>query len=234
MLVAHRARCADDPENAIESLSGLAPWVDGVEIDTRRTADGVCVLMHDATVDRTTDGTGLLADLTYHQVVELRQGSAAVPTLAGYLEAVAVGDIVLVLVDLKVDDAGLRTTVADTVAASSVGDQCVLMVRTPAEAQHLREHADAARLGFLGVTAENVEVRISQARRLGVELLLVRYGDDSYLSNRLVIADAHDHGLRAGASTINSEAALRAAREDDCDVVLSDRTAELHPAWWTA
>jgi glycerophosphoryl diester phosphodiesterase len=77
-IVAHRANTRAGiskrlPENSLEIIqvaieSGV---VDMVELDVRPTKDGVLVLMHDATVNRTTNGTGNVSDLTYAQVQAL-------------------------------------------------------------------------------------------------------------------------------------------------------------------
>ena len=114
LVVAHRA-CHQPapshgfehpvPENALAALERcVALGVDLVEIDVRRTSDGVLVLMHDARVDRTTDGKGRVAHLTLAQVQALRLkdahgGTEAPPTLEAFLRA-ARGRI-LVNVDLK-------------------------------------------------------------------------------------------------------------------------------------
>ena len=46
-----------------------------MELDLEFTADGIPVLMHDSTVDRTTDGTGRLCDLTFEQISKLNPAS---------------------------------------------------------------------------------------------------------------------------------------------------------------
>ena len=59
IVVAHRASSFFAPENTLSAIrSAVALGVDMVELDTRLTADGVVVLMHDDDVDRTTDATG--------------------------------------------------------------------------------------------------------------------------------------------------------------------------------
>jgi glycerophosphoryl diester phosphodiesterase len=66
------------PENTIAAYEkAVAAGADFVEIDVRTTRDGALVLMHDGTVDRTTDGTGAVAELTLREVRRLRP---AVPT----------------------------------------------------------------------------------------------------------------------------------------------------------
>lgn len=73
MTAAHRAQWREAPENSLPAIT--AAFDDGaeiVELDVRLTKDGHPVLMHDTTVDRTTNGTGKVADLTLAQIKELR------------------------------------------------------------------------------------------------------------------------------------------------------------------
>lgn len=80
---------SDDPENVVPSLLAAPAYVDGVYVNIRLTSDSVPVLMHDATVDRTTDGTGAVSSLTLAQIQALDAGGGAqVPTLAEYLTAI--------------------------------------------------------------------------------------------------------------------------------------------------
>lgn len=108
-LMAHRGNSAACPENTLPAFArALADGADLVETDVRLTADGVFVCIHDATVDRTTDGRGAVAGLSLARIQALdascgRRGFAGVkvPTLA---EAMALlpADRGLVL-ELKTD-----------------------------------------------------------------------------------------------------------------------------------
>ena len=70
-VIGHRGNRAFAPENTIASLSeAVALGVDAVEFDLRVSGDGVLVVMHDATLDRTTNGSGTVAS---HSVSDLRQ-----------------------------------------------------------------------------------------------------------------------------------------------------------------
>jgi glycerophosphoryl diester phosphodiesterase len=63
LVVGHRGACGLAPENTLVSLQrALADGADWVEFDLRFSRDGEPVLLHDATLDRTTDGTGPVAD----------------------------------------------------------------------------------------------------------------------------------------------------------------------------
>ncbi len=73
--IAHRGGGLLAPEETMLAFqSAVDANVDVLEMDARSTKDGVIVLMHDADVDRTTDGTGPLSELTYAQVLELDAG----------------------------------------------------------------------------------------------------------------------------------------------------------------
>ena len=72
LVAAHRGYHHDVPENSLAALrASAAVGADFMECDVRHTADGVLVLMHDAEVDRTTDGTGKVDALTWAQVQAL-------------------------------------------------------------------------------------------------------------------------------------------------------------------
>lgn len=82
----HRGARALAPENTLASLHrAIADGADGLEFDVRATADGVLVLLHDATLDRTTNGRGPLAAKTAREVAALDAGVsfAPLPTPAG-------------------------------------------------------------------------------------------------------------------------------------------------------
>ncbi|MCA9241337.1 MAG: hypothetical protein KDA37_14100 [Planctomycetales bacterium] len=83
LVEAHRGASFAAPENTLASITAAVGSADLTEFDVRETADGKLVLMHDSTVDRTTNGTGLLASLTLSQVQSLDAGSWFSPAFAG-------------------------------------------------------------------------------------------------------------------------------------------------------
>jgi glycerophosphoryl diester phosphodiesterase len=94
-VVAHRGASVEQPENTIEAFeAAIDAGADAVEFDVRLTADGVPVVMHDPDVSRTTDGRGLVAELTSEEVRRLRialpgGGEAGVPTFGAALACLA-------------------------------------------------------------------------------------------------------------------------------------------------
>lgn len=118
-VVAHRAYHAQSPENSLGAVEATAALGAGfAEVDVRHTADSALVIMHDDTVDRTTDGTGEVAQLSAAEVAALHldDGTSSVPTFAEVL-AVAVRTGIGVYVDTKTDRVDLVT--ADILAAGA-------------------------------------------------------------------------------------------------------------------
>lgn len=101
LVCAHRGASHEHPENTLRAIrEAVLAGADAVEVDVRATADGQLVLMHDATLDRTTDGRGPLARLRLVEVRRLDAGDGErVPTLLEAARSVP-RDVTLVL-DLK-------------------------------------------------------------------------------------------------------------------------------------
>ncbi len=75
LVVGHRGNRAHAPENTMPSFAeAVALGVDAVELDVHLSADGVVVVMHDPTVDRTTNGAGAVSQLTWAELSTLDAG----------------------------------------------------------------------------------------------------------------------------------------------------------------
>jgi glycerophosphoryl diester phosphodiesterase len=83
LVVAHRGSSATHAENTLEAFdAAVTASADAVEFDVRLTADGHPVVLHDATVDRTTNGTGPVRAMTLDEVARLHVGDgSSIPTL---------------------------------------------------------------------------------------------------------------------------------------------------------
>ena len=97
VVFAHRGASAHAPENTIPSFElALTQGADAIELDAKLTSDGQIVVFHDATIDRTTEGTGRLAQKTLAELRSLDAGSffsdqfrgTKIPTLEEVFEAV--------------------------------------------------------------------------------------------------------------------------------------------------
>lgn len=92
IITGHRGALGSEPENTLRSFRrAVADGCDEIELDLRVTADGELVVMHDADVDRTTNGHGPVSSLTFAELRALDAGlGETVPTWAETVEAVSV------------------------------------------------------------------------------------------------------------------------------------------------
>jgi glycerophosphoryl diester phosphodiesterase len=169
LVVAHRA-CHQPapshgfeqpvPENSLAALERcIALGVDLVEIDVRRTRDGDLIVMHDAKVDRTTDGKGRVSNLTLAQIQALRLkdahgGTEAPPTLEAFLRA-ARGRI-LVNIDLKGSLAG---EAAQIVRRADAADWVLFKARVRLDAPPIADLPLYRGLAFMPMVASKAAKR---------------------------------------------------------------------------
>ena len=110
LVCGHRGDCIHGLENTMTAFQmAVEAGVDMVETDVRMTSDGHLVLMHDSTIDRTTNKTGQVCELTLKEVLELNAAAHALPgfepesppTLENLLEFVLGYPDVLLNIELK-------------------------------------------------------------------------------------------------------------------------------------
>jgi glycerophosphoryl diester phosphodiesterase len=150
-----RGMTAPVPENSLAALDRcVALGVDMVEIDIRRTADGALVLMHDPTVDRTTDGHGRVSEMSLRQVQALRlkspgrsrdgERAEAPPTLEAFLARA--GGRILINLDVKEP---IAEQVAQVVLASGAADHVLVKARPEAGAAPMADLPPYSGLAFM-------------------------------------------------------------------------------------
>jgi len=102
-IFAHRGSSGTHPENTPAAFTeALRIGVDGIEFDVHLSKDQELIIMHDERVDRTTDGTGAIIDLTLKELKELSAGASfheqfadeRIPTLTETLDLIT-GDVML-------------------------------------------------------------------------------------------------------------------------------------------
>ena len=137
LYIAHRGLSAEYPENtvlAFEEAGKAGFW--GIETDLYNTKDGKLVCMHDATVNRTTDGTGKVMDMTKAQIDALRipytdkngvKQELKVPSFEEYLSVCKAYHVVAVLEIKQVSSKAMLKEVVDTIKAYGMEKQCMII-----------------------------------------------------------------------------------------------------------
>jgi len=120
---AHRGAMCHAPENTLAAFEKAIEFgTYRVEFDVRRSRDGHLVVIHDDTVDRTTDGHGKVSELDLLQLQALRSEGEQIPTLAEAIDCLR--GRARLLVEFKDED--IAEQAVRQIKAAGVVDQCTL------------------------------------------------------------------------------------------------------------
>jgi glycerophosphoryl diester phosphodiesterase len=156
--IAHRGASAAAPPNTLAAFQKAAELgADGVELDVHLSADGVPVVIHDFTVDATTDGTGPVADLTLAQLKRLDAGSTFDPAFAGERiptleEVLEMEERLFINIELKTPglrDSGLERAVTALIKRCGTGDRVLLSSFNPFSLRRAKRLAPHIPVGLL-------------------------------------------------------------------------------------
>lgn len=155
LVISHAACKGHAPENTLAGIrAAINLGADAIEIDVHLTADGVPVLLHDDTVDRTTDGSGDVRQMTLAQVRALdagargfegRFGSERIPSLEAVLELTR-GRALLVA---EIKQRAIERPVAELVRRMGAADEVMVWSFQPAVVAAMREIAPEIPCGQL-------------------------------------------------------------------------------------
>jgi glycerophosphoryl diester phosphodiesterase len=245
--LAHRGASALAPENTIEAFRvAVEAGAGGLELDVHMTRDGHIVVIHDATVDRTTNGSGAISEMTLDELRRLDAGhtfspdggstrhyrgrGVRVPTLGEVLEEFPV---VAVNIEIKAGTPGIEETVLGVLRqANALGR--ALVVSTPhnivkrfrkVSGGHVSTGASRWEIGVFYISSR---VRLERLVRPAYDALQVplRHRGIPVVTPRFIRA-AHARGVRVDAWTINQADEMRRLLDLGVDVIMTDRPGTL-------
>ncbi|NLF71498.1 MAG: glycerophosphodiester phosphodiesterase [Candidatus Anammoximicrobium sp.] len=217
-VVAHRGFSAAAPENTLAAIrQAISAGADGCEFDVYRCRDGAVVLMHDATVDRTTSGRGKVTELTLAELKQLDAGQwkaaqyagEKVPTLEEALQQLKDSGCQAVI-EIKME--GIAQQVVDAVRAAGMLDQATVIAFSKDVVRDVRRLAPELPCAWLcspktaGTAAEQAAWLADQAAECGTKLVDLNYGA---LSPSL-LDELRRRGLTVWAWTVNDPLVIEA------------------------
>ncbi|WP_010205143.1 glycerophosphodiester phosphodiesterase [Salinibacterium sp. PAMC 21357] len=231
-IAGHRGDKMVAPENTLEALGhALNSAADYVETDVQLTADGIPVLMHDWTVDRTTDGTGPVWAYGYDELSSLDAGSwfgdefagATVPTLEEFLNLLrwSTKNAILELKGSWTD--GQVTLVADLIARHGVSDHVIIGSFDIMTLQALQRVSPE--LPGMLIVREIVGDPGALAAAAGAVALVT--SKKAITQDPELVQRVHDAGLGILIYTLNDSETWSDAVSLGVDGIVTDRPAEL-------
>ena len=230
LVFGHRGARQAAPENTLAAFrKALEMGADGIELDVMLSADGVPVVIHDSTLERTTNGNGRVEERPLDQLRELDAGGhfspqfrgEPIPTLAEVLDAF--GGALRINIELKsrssADD-GLEARVVELVRARALDSSVIFSSFNPLSLWRARRLAPEIRRGLL--YARDMPIYLSRAWAapfLGLDAVHPEAG----MVDARYMRWARSKGYHVNVWTVNEPPEMLRLIEVGVDMLITDR-----------
>lgn len=224
---AHRGFSGKYPENTMLAFKkAIEAGADGIELDVQLTKDGEIVIIHDETIDRTTDGKGLVADYSYEELCSFdasfiyhgQMGFNKIPTLREYLELVKDKNIIT-NIELKtgiLEYLGIEEKVWNLIQEYKVEDKVIISSFNHYSVLCMKNIAPNLKYGLLS------ETWLINAGKYTHELGIQCYHPVHYNLVPEVIDEIKKYGIEINTYTVNKEKDMRYLIEKGIDIIIGN------------
>jgi len=214
MKVGHRGARAYEPENTVASFKkAIELGVDAVELDVRKTKDDEIVVIHDADIKRTTNGSGLVVDLTLQQIksfsTDKNERIATLKEALDFIEKKA-----KIFVELK--ETGFEDKVLSAVKERGLVKSVIIVSFLEDTIKKVRELDQEIETGLIYAKYKNP---IKAALDLKAQWLLAFYR----FIHTAIVQKAHESGLKVLVWTVNTPEEVAEMKKKGVDAVASDK-----------
>jgi glycerophosphoryl diester phosphodiesterase len=239
LLIAHRGGAGLAPENTLEAFrQAVDDWAaDMIELDVHATADGHCVVIHDPTVDRTTDGTGRVAEMTLAELKGLDAGyrfspdggrtfpfrgkGVRIPTIEEVLEALPNTRLTI---ELKT--AAAQRPLLEAIRRTNAMDRVIVAGESDAYRTELDDYPGPKSTSL----SEMRRLFILHHLRLGrlwrsdaVAAQIPEHWNDRRILTPALVRELHGHGLDVHVWTVNEPDDMHRLLDWGVDGLVTDR-----------
>ena len=243
LLIAHRGGAALAPENTLLAFRRARDWwgADLLEIDVHPARDGEAVVIHDGTVDRTTDGSGRVADLTVAQLRELdagfrfsADGGRSFPFRSRGLQIPTLDEVLRSLpkmrINVEIKDERVQERVREVVRTHGAEQRVLIAAERRSDRTRFRDYpgptsASAGELYAFYLLHRLHATRLFRARIDALQMPEHHHGF-RVLTHRF-IRDAHRRNLPVHVWTVDAEADMRRLLGWGVDGIVTDRPDRL-------
>ena len=200
IIIGHRGAAALEPENTLLSIKrAIDIGVDAIEIDVHLSKDKELVVIHDATVDRTTNGTGPVSGYSVQEIKRLDAGKGeAIPTLQEVIDLI--DKRVMLIIELK--EEGTEGSVVDLLGRNNLFDKSCVISFWHRLVKTVKAMDSRIKTGVLLVGSP---VDACVATRASADTLVMKYT----FVDRELVEMAHEKGLKVFIWNIDDRELLR-------------------------
>ncbi|MFI5980445.1 glycerophosphodiester phosphodiesterase [Streptomyces sp. NPDC051555] len=212
LTIGHRGVMGVEPENTLRSfVRAQRSGMDAIMLDLRLSKDGALVALHDPEVDRTTDGSGAVADLTLAELRGLDAGHGErVPVFEEVLDAVAAPLLA------TVRDLGCARVLAEVLLRRDLTGRVEVCSEEDAVLAAIADLVPGVRT-VLSASSYGTDV-VERALAVGAQALAL----DIRRLTLETVESAHAAGLRVTGWTVNTQERLKLARALELDAAVTD------------
>lgn len=241
LAIAHRGGAGLWPENTLFAFRNATKMgVDALEFDVHATRDGELVVIHDATVDRTTDGSGRVDEMTWEALRELdagyrwtADGSASFPFRGTGLRVPSLEEVLNdlpdtpMIIELKDVSETARARFSEAIAKSPYPERKVIASFQAESVKYIRDNNP----GIATSSTASEVLRLWVLNALGLGFAFVPGGEtmqvppsfqDLTLVSTRFVSGAHRHNVDVYVWTINEEADMRRHIDHGVDGIITD------------
>ena len=223
----HRGNPAEHPENTLASFrSAIELGVDMIECDVHMSADGELVVIHDHTLERTTDGTGMVRDHTSAELRRLDAGRGErVPLLREVCDLSAAHNVPLAveLKQIPIPYPGIEEKVVDLLRDTKTLEIAAVISFQHRSVQRLKQLEPRVQAGLLE-GARPIDP-VGMMREAGADLYAPHYG----AMDPELVEELHAAGKAVGVWTVDDTAGVMWCRVCKPDSVFTNRPREIAP-----
>jgi len=200
IIIGHRGAAALEPENTLLSIKrAIDIGVDAIEIDVHLSKDKELVVIHDATVDRTTNGTGPVSGYSVQEIKRLDAGKGeAIPTLQEVIDLI--DKRVMLIIELK--EEGTEGSVVDLLGRNNLFDKSCVISFWHRLVKTVKAMDSRIKTGVLLVGSP---VDACVATQASADTLVMKYT----FVDRELVEMAHEKGLKVFIWNIDDRELLR-------------------------
>ncbi len=226
-IIAHRGSSGDYPENTMTAfLKAEKALADGIEMDVRFTKDKVLVVIHDETVDRTTDGKGKVSEYNLVDLKKLNAGAhhpnylkkEEILTLKEYLDWFSQTNLIL-NIELKYSEDTYSEYESDVLAllfSYDLGDRLIISSFNVEGLAKIAKLAPEIKLGLL------YSKKINQPDKYINKFSIDALHPSKKITDKKLITLAKEKHIPIRIYTINTEKEMKKYFEMECTSIITD------------
>lgn len=227
MVGGHRGNSAELPENTLAAFrSAIELGVDIIECDVHLSADGQLVVIHDHSLERTTNGSGLVREHSWEELRKLDAGQGErLPSLDEVIQVAREGAVGLAIEikQIPIPYPDMEQRVVDALRATEMVDQaCVVSFYHPS-CRRLKELEPALQVGLLEGARPIDPVRLME--EAGSDIYCPHYG----AIDPALVTEVHRSDRAVGVWTVDDAAGVAWCRICKPDSIFTNRPREILP-----